>query len=121
VNSILFMAVLATGLILLSMLGVREQEASQTLQEASVAHYAIAYVGLFALPLVGRTAFRRQLPSWVRATAGAGLVSSLVSLFIAVYPVVDVVSRGAFAAKICAVVAVSNGIGILIYRAGLPA
>ncbi|HKE21974.1 MAG TPA: APC family permease [Bryobacteraceae bacterium] len=117
VNSILFMAALATGLILLSMLGVREQEASQTLQEASVAHYAIAYVGLFALPLVGRAAFRRQLPLWVRITSAAGLVSSLVSLFIAVYPVVDVVSRSAFAAKICSVVAVSNGIGILIYRA----
>ena len=46
------------ALILLSMLGVREQEASQTLAEASVAHYAIAYVGLFALPLFGHTALR---------------------------------------------------------------
>jgi hypothetical protein len=105
-------------LILLSMLGVHEQEASQTLAEASVAHYAIAYVGLFALPLIGRAALRRRLPGWVRIVAGAGLVSSLVSLVIAMYPIVDVVSREAFAAKIAAVVAVSNAVGVLIYRAG---
>jgi amino acid transporter len=118
VNSIVFVAVLVTALILLSMLGVREQEANQTLAEASVAQYAIAYVALFALPLVGRSELRARLPMWVKAVSAAGLVSSMVSLFIAVYPIVDVVSRGAFAAKICSVVAVSNGLGILVYRAG---
>jgi amino acid transporter len=118
VNSIVFVALLVTALILLSMLGVREQEASQTLAEASVALYAIAYIGLFALPLVGRAQLRARLPMWVKAVSAAGLISSMVSLFIAVYPIVDVVSRGAFAAKICSVVAVSNGLGILIYRAG---
>ena len=54
VNSILFVAALVMALILLSMLGVRVQEASQLLANASIAHYALAYVGLFALPLVGR-------------------------------------------------------------------
>ena len=121
VNSIIFMALVVILLILLSMLGVHEQEASQTLAEASVAHYAIAYVGLFALPLVGRAALRRRLPVWVRVAAGAGLISSLVSLVIAMYPIVDVVSRGAFAAKIASVVAVSNALGVLIYRAGRAA
>jgi amino acid transporter len=118
VNSILFVALLVMALILLSMLGVHEQEANQTLAEASVAHYAIAYVGLFALPLLGRSELRRRLPLWVKAVSAAGLFSSMISLFIAVYPIVDVVSRGAFAAKICSVVAVSNGLGVLIYRAG---
>jgi len=117
VNSILFVAVLVMLMILLSMLGVHEQEAGQTLQEASVAHYAIAYIGLFALPIFGRAALADLLPRWVKLVAAAGLLSSLVSLFIAVYPIVAVVSREAYAAKICAVVAVSNVIGILIYRA----
>jgi hypothetical protein len=54
VRSILFVAALVMALILLSMLGVRVQEASQLLANASIAHYALAYVGLFALPLVGR-------------------------------------------------------------------
>jgi amino acid transporter len=116
VNSILFVAALVMALILLSMLGVREQEASQLLTNASIAHYALAYVGLFALPLAGRAALRAALPGWVKVAALAGLVSSLVSLGIAVYPIVDVASRMSYAAKICAVVLVTNGLGVLIYR-----
>ena len=118
VNSILFVAALVMALILLSMLGVREQEASQLLTNASIAHYALAYVGLFALPLMGRAALRARLPAWVKVAALAGLVSSVVSLAIAVYPIVDVTSRLEYAAKICAVVAIANGLGVLIYRAG---
>jgi glutamate:GABA antiporter len=118
VNSILFVAVLVMALVLLSMLGVREQEASQLLANASIAHYALAYVGLFALPLVGRAALRARLPKWVKVAALAGLVSSVVSLAIAVYPIVDVTSRMEYAAKICAVVLVANGIGVVVYRAG---
>ena len=118
VNSILFVAALVMALILLSMLGVREQEASQLLANASIAHYALAYVGLFALPLVGRAALRAGLPMWVKVAALAGLLSSIVSLAIAVYPIVDVTSRMEYAAKICAVVLVANGLGVVIYRAG---
>jgi hypothetical protein len=105
-------------LIFLSMLGVREQEASQLLAAASIALYAIAYVVLFALPLLGSRALRSALPAWVKLAALGGLISSVISLVIAVYPIVDVTSRGAYAAKICAVVVVSNLAGVMIYRAG---
>ncbi len=118
VNSILFVTALVMALILLSMMGVREQEASQLLGAASIALYAIAYVALFALPLLGNRALRAALPVWVKVAALAGLISSVVSLAIAVYPIVDVTSRVEYAAKICAVVAVSNIAGVLIYRAG---
>jgi amino acid transporter len=118
VNSILFVAALVMALILLSMMGVREQEANQLLAAASIAHYAIAYVALFALPLLGNRALRSALPAWVKLAALGGLISSVISLVIAVYPIVDVTSRGAYAAKICAVVVVSNLAGVMIYRAG---
>ncbi|MDR3701866.1 MAG: APC family permease [Candidatus Sulfopaludibacter sp.] len=117
-NSILFVAALVMSLILLSMTGVREQEASQTLLVASDVHYAITYVALFLIPLVGFRVLRGRLPLWLKVASGAGLLTSLVSLFIAVYPIVDVVSRDAYATKICAVVVVSNMIGIMIYRSG---
>ena len=99
VNSIFFVAALVMGLIVLSLLGVGEQESSQLLTLASIVHYAIAYVALFALPLFGRAALRRQLPRWLKVAAAAGMASSLVALLISVYPVVDVVSRVAFAGK----------------------
>jgi amino acid transporter len=118
VNSILFVAVLVMLLVLLSMLGVREQEASQLLAASSVAHYAISYVGLFAIAVIGRRALRESLPPWVRAVSLAGLVASFIALFIAVYPIVDVVSKGAYAAKILGMVVGANLTGVLIYRAG---
>jgi amino acid transporter len=120
VNSILFVAALVMALVLLSMLGVREQEASQLLGNASIGHYALAYIGLFALPLVGRAELRAALPIWLKVAALAGLLSSVVSLAIVVYPIVDVTSRVEYAAKICAVVLVGNALGVLIYRAGRP-
>jgi amino acid transporter len=118
VNSILFVAALVMVFIFLSMLGVGEQEASQLLGAASIALYAIAYVALFALPLLGSRALRNALPTWVKLAALAGLISSVVSLAIAVYPVVDVTSRGSYAVKICAVVVITNILGVMIYRAG---
>jgi len=63
VNSILFVSVVVVLLILLSMLGVHEQEANQLLSNASTVHYAVAYIALFAIPLVG--ALRRQMPGWL--------------------------------------------------------
>jgi amino acid transporter len=114
VNSILFVAVLVVGLILLSMLGVREQEAGQLLGISAAVHYALVYCALFAIPLFGRM----KGPAWLRPIAAAGLASSAISLFIAVYPVVEVVSRVAYAAKISVIVLLANVTGVLIYRAG---
>jgi amino acid transporter len=116
VNSILFVSVVVVLLILLSMLGVHEQEANQLLSNASTVHYAVAYIALFAIPLVG--ALRRQMPGWLRAAAATGLFASAVSLAIAVYPIVDVVSKTAYASKIVSVVVLTNGAGVVIFRAG---
>jgi amino acid transporter len=118
VNSILFVAALVMALILLSLMGVQEQESWQLLTMASIVHYAITYVALFALPLAGRAALRSRLPRWLKAAALGGLLSSLVALCISLYPIVDVVSRTAFAAKICTMVVASNMAGFLIYRIG---
>ncbi|HTS62972.1 MAG TPA: APC family permease [Candidatus Acidoferrales bacterium] len=118
VNSIAFVAALVMAMIVLSLIGVQEQESSQLLANASIVHYAIAYIALFALPLCGARALRGRLPGWLKGVSAAGMAASLVSLLIAVYPVVDVVSRATYAEKIVAVVVISNMAGILIYRAG---
>ena len=54
----------------------------------------------------------------MRLAALAGLFSSVISLVITVYPIIDVTSSGLYAAKICAVVVVSNIAGVLIFRSG---
>jgi hypothetical protein len=58
------------------------------------------------------------LPAWVKVLSLAGLISSVVSLVIMVYPIIDVADPGMYAAKICAVVVVSNILGMAIYKAG---
>jgi len=103
-------------LLFLSMLGVREQEASQLLGNASVVHYALAYIALFAIPLIGK--LRLGVPGWLKAAACAGLFASVISLTIAVYPIVDVVSKTTYATKIVSLVVISNAAGLLIFRAG---
>jgi glutamate:GABA antiporter len=118
VNSILFVTAVVMAVILLSMLGVREQEASQLLTNASIVHYAIAYVALFALPVFGSRQLRLALPGWLKVVALAGMGASAVALLMAVYPVVDVVSRASYAAKISGVVVLTNIAGVALYRAG---
>jgi amino acid transporter len=108
VNSIIFVTAVVMAMILLSMLGVREQEASQLLLNASTVHYAIAYIALFALPVFGSRGLRSALPGWMRPVALAGMFASTVALLTAVYPIVDVVSRASYAAKISGVVVLTN-------------
>ncbi len=103
-------------LIVLSMLGVHEQEAMQLLQNASTAHYGITYVALFALPLWGVARIKRALPFWVKIASAAGFVSSAIAVLIAVYPIIDVSNPVGYASKIVATVAISNLLAVWIYR-----
>lgn len=47
------------------------------------------------------------------------LASSVVSLAITVYPIVDVVRRATYAARVAAVVVIANLAGVWIYREGV--
>ncbi len=116
VNSIVFVAGVIILLVVLSMLGVHEQEAMQLLQNASTAHYGITYVALFALPLWGVAAVRSGIPRWVKIASAAGLVSSAIAVLIAVYPIVDVSNPLSYASKIIATITFSNLLGLWVYR-----
>jgi amino acid transporter len=116
VNSIVFMTVMLAVLLLLSMLGVRAQETMQLLLNASNVHYGVVYVALFALPLFGTAAFRSGIPLWLRVVSVAGLISSLVAVFIAIYPIIGVSSRLSYASKIAGAVIISNLLGVAVYR-----
>jgi amino acid transporter len=115
VNSILFVATLSLMFVVLSMLGVREQETMQLLVNASSVHYGITYASLFAIPLFGLATLRQRLPLWVKCAAAAGLLSSLVAVLIATYPIIDVSSRASYAAKIGGTVVISNVAGLALY------
>lgn len=114
-NSILCTAALVFLLLILAGIGVHAQEAFQLLTNASLTHYELAYLAMFAIPLAGAAALRRGLPSWLRWTSVAGFVSTLFSLLISAYPFVDVVNARAYASKIIGVTLLSNLIGMSFY------
>ncbi len=116
VNSILVVGAVIALLMMLSMFGVHEQEAYQVLSNASTVHYGVAYVMIFALPLFGSRKLRARLPRWLAPVAAVGLLSSAIAVLIAVHPIVDVVSRSAYALKIGGTVLLTNIAGIWLYR-----
>jgi glutamate:GABA antiporter len=115
-NSILFTSALVCLLVVLANIGVHAQEAFQVLSNASLAHYEIAYLAMFAIPLTGTVALRRSLPRWLKWTSVAGFIATLFSLLISVYPFVDVVNVRTYAMKIAGTVVLSNLIALCFYR-----
>ncbi len=116
-NSILFLGAVTLVFGALSLVGVGLQEAFQLLDNAAGILYAICYLVLFALPLVGLGKFARA-PLWLRAAAASGFLVTVVYIVFAVFPIIDVTSSGSFALKIIVVVVGANALGWAIYRAG---
>lgn len=114
-NSILFTSGLIFLLIVLSNLGVHAQEAYQLLSNASLTHYEVAYLVMFAIPLIGAASLRRSLPVWLRWTSLVGLGATLFSLLISAYPFVMVVNPFWYAAKIIGALLVTNMVAVIFY------
>jgi amino acid transporter len=115
-NSILCTTAIALALVLLASTGVHAQEAYQLLTNASLTHYEVAYLAMFAIPLVGAAALRRSLPRWLKWTSAAGFLSTLFSLLISAYPFVSVVNARVYAAKILSTILLSNLVAFIFYR-----
>jgi len=114
-NSILFTAGLVLALLVLASVGVHAQEAFQVLSNASLTHYELTYLAMFAIPMVGAIALRRELPRWLRWVGLVGFCSTLFSLLISAYPFVDVVNPAVYSAKIVGTVVISNSIAMVFY------
>ena len=115
-NSIAFTCVLVLLLLILANIGVHAQEAFQVLTNASITHYEISYMAMFAIPLVGAVTLRTRLPRWIMWTSIMGLGATIFSFLISAYPFVDVVNPRAYAAKILGTTLLSNLVGYTFYR-----
>lgn len=116
VNSILCTSGLMLLLVVLGSVGVHAQEAFQVLSNASLTHYELMYMAMFAIPMVGTAALRKSLPGWIKWVSLAGFCASLFSLLISVYPFVDVVNPLGYAAKIAGTVVISNAVAVVFYK-----
>ena len=111
VNSIVFVGAATLAVSAAGMIGVGRQEAFQLLWNSSAIFYALTYLVMFAVPLVGI-----RSPSWVRVAALSGFLMTLVDVVLSIVPIVQVESRLIFALKISSLVLVTNAIGFAIFK-----
>ena len=115
INSILFVGVVTLVLGLLSLTGVRAQEAFQLIDDAGGVFYALTYLVLFAIPLFGMKALGAKAPLWLKIACASGFIVTLVYIRFAIVPITDVESPLSFALKIAVTVLLANVVGVAIY------
>ena len=116
VNSIVLVAASAFAISLLSLIGVGRAEAFQLLFNAGGIFYALTYVVMFAIPLIGLRGVTPRPSPWLMALSWSGLVMTMLYVVLSVFPIIKVASVAVFALKISGVIVVMNlvGVGILV-------
>jgi hypothetical protein len=104
---------LAVGLA--GIVGVGEQEAFQLLQNAAGSFYAISYLVMFAIPIVGLRGVKPRPPLWLKIAASSGFLMTLLYVVVSVFPIVQVKSQASFTAKVSGVIIAANIIGAAIF------
>jgi amino acid transporter len=117
VNSILFVGAATLGLGLAGLIGVGKQEAFQLLWNASGVFYALTYLVMFALPLLGLRGVQPRPPLWLKACALSGLLMTVLYVALSIVPIIEVESKAMFAVKISGLIVITNGVGLGIYLA----
>ncbi|HEV1994077.1 MAG TPA: APC family permease, partial [Candidatus Acidoferrum sp.] len=118
VNSTLFLGAFAAVASLGALIGVGEQEAFELLQILAFTFYGIAYLAMFAIPLLARkeTGLRPQL--WLRLAAFSGFLVTLLFVFLSAFPIIPVADQTVYTLKTVSVILGANALGLLLYRVG---
>jgi amino acid transporter len=116
VNSTLFLSAVAmlTGAAVLA--GVGQQEAFALLQNWTFTFYGMAYLGLFAIPLLANRSVFGRPPIWLRILALSGLLVTLLFVLLSIFPIIPVANQTAYTAKTIAVLVGANLAALLLYR-----
>jgi len=118
VNSIFFLGgiTIATSVVVLA--GVGDQEAFELLQIWGFTFYGLAYLALFAIPLLARKERGIRPGLWLRFAAASGFLVTLLFVLLSIFPIIYVKSESAYAIKTAAVLIGLNALGLLLYRLG---
>jgi len=118
VNSIAVVGAASFGIAMLSLIGVGQAEAFQLVFNASGIFYALTYVVMFAIPLVGLRGVSPRPPLWLRLASLSGLLMTALYIVLSVFPIIKVESVSTFALKITLMIVAMNLIGIAILFSG---
>jgi amino acid transporter len=117
INSILFLGIATLAVGLGSSIGVGYQEAFELLITWSFTFYGLAYLALFAIPIFSPISRGLRPSLWLRFTAFAGLLSTLLFVVLSVFPVVTLKNPWRYSLKIASAVIGGNVLGLVTYRA----
>ena len=115
INSVVFVGIITLVIAISSQIGAGIQEAFQLVDNAANVFYAIVYLSLFALPILGSSPVRSGAPLWLRVASACGCGVSLLAIFFTVYPIIDVPNPLIFGTKIAVVAIIANAIGAAIF------
>ncbi|MEK6334360.1 MAG: APC family permease [Acidobacteriota bacterium] len=118
VNSILFVGMITLAFSLVSLIGVKEQEAFQIQDNAATILYALIYMVLFAIPLIAIKRFGTRSPLWLKIASASGFIVAVIAAFYTMIPITHVDQPRIFALKIIVVVVIANAVGILLFTFG---
>src|SRR5262249_27957088 len=119
VNSIVVVGASSFAIASLSLIGVGHAEAFQLLFNASGIFYALTYVVMFAIPLVGLRGVEPRPPLWLRLASFSGLAMTVLYIVLSVFPIIKVESVSTFAFQITLTIVVMNVVGAAILLTAL--
>ena len=114
VNSILFVGAATLVMGIVGLIGVGKQEAFQLLWNASAVFYALTYLVMFAVPLIGLKGANVRVPLWLKIAAFSGFLMTLLDVALSIVPIIQVESRLMFAVKFGGLIVITNVIGLAI-------
>jgi amino acid transporter len=117
-NSILVVGIMSAVMAILSLIGVGQAESYQLLNNASGIFYALTYVVMFAIPLIGLRSLGTRPPLWLRVVSFSGLAMTLLYVTLSIFPIIKVESVAGFALKVSLVILAANLLGVGIFFAG---
>jgi len=115
INSILFIAGVTFAASVGVLIGVNEQEAFSLVQIWAFTLYGLAYLVMFAIPLVGNRKLPVKPRIWLRVAAASGFMVTLLFVALSIFPVIDVPHPASYAWKTVAVVVGANILGGVFY------
>jgi amino acid transporter len=114
-RSILFVGAVAITAGVAALLGAGAEEAYELLLTWSFAFYGMAYLAMFAIPLLARKELGLRPAWWLRLAAASGFLMTLIFLALSAFPIVDVRNNGWYELKTILVVVGANLLGVLTY------
>jgi amino acid transporter len=120
-NSILFATAIIAALIVLGSAGERAAQTFNVLNNASNEFYVLAYLAMFAIPILGagllkKRLFTNRIPLWVTVLCAVGFLSTLLTFGLNAYPFDDTTRPIPFALKILGATLLVNLLGYTFYR-----